>query len=138
MNMLIYFVMLIFAVDYTAQNDDQFLIPLIVYIPFMVIANFFGPAEIMRLYAIVSNVELLKDPHAIEQTIRIVKLARSIRTIKLLRSLQSVVKQKKMIDSMKEGKESATEANNTPNEELTIDYDAMDDKERAKADQLKE
>lgn len=134
MNMLIYFVLLGFAVPYTANNDADFIIPMILFIPLMIIGNYYGPAELMRVYAIISSVELLKDPHAIEHTIRMVKLARSIRTIKLLRSLQTVVKQKKMIDDMKES--GATE--DTPHEELTIDYDTMDDEERAKADQLKE
>jgi Ca2+-binding EF-hand superfamily protein len=136
MNMLIYFVLLGFALPYTWKNDKNFFIPMVVLIPIMVIANYFGPAELMRVYAIVCSVELLMDPHAIENTVRVVKLARSIRTIKLLRSLQSVVKQKKMVDSMKDKKSDDTSA--TPQEEATIDYDAMDDDERAKCDQLNE
>jgi len=135
MNMLIYFVLLIFALPYTAQNDKQFLIPMILFVPIMVISNIFGPAELLRVYSIVSSVELLKDPHAIEHTIRIVKLARSIRTIKLLRSLQSVVKQKKMVENLPKGGSTDTAA---PAEEITIDWDSMDDEDRAKADQLKE
>jgi len=135
MNMLIYFVLLGFAIPYTAKNDDQFLIPLVALVPFMILASFFGPIELLRMYSIVSNVELLKDPHAIEHTIRIVKLARSIRTIKLLRSLQSVVKQKKMVDGLKD--KGATE-DPTTKVELTVDFETMDDAERAKADQLQE
>jgi len=135
MNMLIYFVLLIFAMPYTISNDSGFTIPMVLFIPCMMIGNFYGPIELLRVYAIISSVELLKDPHAIEHTVRMVKLARSIRTIKLLRSLQTVVKQKKMVDDMK-GKEGTKDE--TPQEELTVDFDSMDDEERAKADQLKE
>jgi len=135
MNMLIYFVLLGFAMPYTAANDKEFLIPMIVFVPIMVLANYFGPAEMMRVYSIISSVELLKDTHAIEQTIRIVKLARSIRTIKLLRSLQSVVENKKMID---DAKASAAAGEETIKGEITLDFDSMNDEERKKAQQLKE
>lgn len=133
MNMLIYFVLLGFATPYTAKNDEEFLGPLLAFIPCMVLANYFGPAEMMRVYSIISSVELLKDTHAIEHTIRIVKLARSIRTIKLLRSLQSVVENKKMLD---EAKASGTEQTTT--EEFMINWDTLTDEERARADQLQE
>jgi len=102
-NMLIYFILCIFAIPYAGVNDEDFqpivIISLIIFIPM----NIFAPPYIIEMLSITSSVELMKNPGAIKQTERHVKLSRSIRTIKMLRSLQMVVKQKKLAKAAKPG-----------------------------------
>jgi len=102
-NMLIYFILCIFAIPYAGANDEDFkpivIISLIIFIPM----NIFAPPYIIEMLSITSSVELMKNPGAIKRTERHVKLSRSMRTIKMLRSLQMVVKQKKLAKAAKPG-----------------------------------
>jgi Ca2+-binding EF-hand superfamily protein len=102
-NMLIYFILCIFAIPYSQDNDEDFapivIVSLFIFIPM----NVFLPPKIIELLSICSSIELMKSPHAIKKTERHVKLSRSMRTIKMLRSLQMVVKQKKLAKGAKPG-----------------------------------
>merc|ERR1711998_256524 len=92
----------------------KMIISLIIFVPM----NIFAPPYIIEMLSVTSSVELMKNPGAIKQTERHVKLSRSIRTIKMLRSLQMVVKQKKLAKAAKPG---APKPAPPPKRELTPD-----------------
>lgn len=90
------FVVLIFnAIPFTNTVDPNFLpVVIVMLIPTLMLC-YIAPPRMLKLYTIATSVELTKNPHAIEDTIRKVKIAKSIRTIKLLKSLQSVAQMQK-------------------------------------------
>merc|ERR1712093_908899 len=81
-----------FSLDYAAKHDKNMSVPLGLMIPIVLFVCHSTPLSMLKLHCIVSSIGLMKDPHAIDQTIREVKFAKSIRTIKILRSLQTMVK----------------------------------------------
>jgi Ca2+-binding EF-hand superfamily protein len=87
---IIFAVLMINAVPFAQSYDSQFLGVLIaIFVPLLA-SNYYLPPMLLKLQTIITSIELTKNPHAIEETIRTVKFSKSIRTIKLLKSLQSV------------------------------------------------
>ena len=87
---IIFAVLMINAVPFAKDYDSDFLgVCIAMFIPIL-ITNYTLPPEMLRLQTLITSIELTKNPHAIEETIRTVKFSKSIRTIKLLKSLQSV------------------------------------------------
>lgn len=87
---IIFAVLMINAVPFAKEYDSDFLpICIVVFIP-IIIGNFKLPPEMLKLHTLITSIELTKNPHAIDETIRTVKFSKSMRTIKLLKSLQSV------------------------------------------------
>jgi Ca2+-binding EF-hand superfamily protein len=102
-NMLIFFILCLFAIPYSQDNDHNFTPIICVFLPIFIILNLVAPPEIIKSLSVTSSVELMKNPKAIKSTERHVKLSRSMRTIKMLRSLQMVVKQKKFAQAASAG-----------------------------------
>jgi len=102
-NMLIFFILCIFAIPYSQDNDHNFTYIVVAFLPVFICLNILAPPKIIKTLSITSSVELMKHPKAIKQTERHVKLSRSMRTIKMLRSLQMVVKQKKFASEAGKG-----------------------------------
>jgi Ca2+-binding EF-hand superfamily protein len=87
---IIFAVLMINAVPFAKNYDKDFLgVTIAMFVPIL-ITNYKLPPEMLRLQTLITSIELTKNPHAIEETIRTVKFSKSIRTIKLLKSLQSV------------------------------------------------
>merc|ERR1719326_2610611 len=94
--MLIFFVLLIYAIPFSWSYDRDFFAIVCICIPLVLFGSYTIPQELLRMHCLCPSIELQKDPHAIEETIRKVKFAKSIRTIALLRSLQGFAELEEM------------------------------------------
>jgi calmodulin len=94
--MLIFFVLLGFAVPFSYTYDKDFFPIVCLCIPIVLFGSYTLPQELLKLHCLTTSIELKKNPHAIKETIRKVKFAKSIRTLALLRSLQGFAELEEM------------------------------------------
>lgn len=74
---IIFAVLMINAIPFAIDYDENFVVILCLMLIPILVTNYFLPPHLLKLYTLATSIELTKNPHAIEETIRTIKFDES-------------------------------------------------------------